>query len=255
MSGQYCTRAMFYQHHCRARDAAADCSLQSLMSVISELSARHWNSAPRHFSAVQCTDTAAMQKKGLVGNVGKCNAMQKKGLGNMDKCTSFTSRFCCDPPIMSRKSYPPHILAAKWAEEIMNIVFERETFSTVYLWGIIPPYLCFLESLGTARDYFVASSAFRVWSLVDDRAARSNIWSPLSGRILTGQRFSERVFNPPVPMVSGLTMPSIPNIGIGHPRSPIHHRNNYNPIFKMMMISWTEYDHQHQRRFPWWFQQ
>ena len=212
MSGQYCTRAMFYQHHCRARDAAADCSLQSLMSVISELSARHWNSAPRHCSAVQCTDTAAMQKKGLVGNV--------------DKCTSFTSCFCCDPPIMSRKSYPPHILAAKWAEEIMNIVFERETFSTVYSWGIIPPYLCFLESLGTARDYFVASSAFRVWSLVDDRAARSNIWSPLSGRILTGQRFSERVFNPPVPMVSGLTMPSIPNIAFGHPRSPLDRRNH-----------------------------
>ena len=107
-----------------------------------------------------------------------------------------------------------------------NIVFERETFWTVYLWGIIPPYLCFLESLGTARDYFVASSAFRVWSLVDDRAARSNIWSPLSGRILTGQRFSERVFNPPVPMVSGLTMPSIPNIAFGHPRSPLDRRNH-----------------------------
>ena len=130
MSGQYCTRAMFYQHQCRARDAAADCSLQSLMSVISELSARHWNSAPRHCSAVQCTDTAAMQKKGLVGNVGKCNAMQKKGLGNVDKCTSFTSCFCCDPTIMSRKSYPPHILAAKWAE---YCIWKRNIFNGIFL--------------------------------------------------------------------------------------------------------------------------
>ena len=61
-------------------------------------------------------------------------------------------------------------------------------------------HLWFLKTLSGSEHrpwQFCGFLCFQALLVVDDNGAvRSNIWSPLSGRILTGQRFSNSVFNP-----------------------------------------------------------
>ena len=61
-------------------------------------------------------------------------------------------------------------------------------------------HLWFLKTLSGSEHrpwLFCGFLCFQALLVVDDNGAvRSNIWSPLSGRILTGQRFSNSVFNP-----------------------------------------------------------
>ena len=111
-------------------------------------------------------------------------------------------------------------------------------------------HLWFLKTLSGSEHrpwLFCGFLCFQALLVVDDNGAvRSNIWSPLSGRILTGQRFSNSVFNP---RSHGQRLPHrascpIPNIIIRPHRS----------IFIISVINGhhdgMEHDHRHQRRFP-----
>ena len=91
--------------------------------------------------------------------------------------------------------------------------------------GIFPPLSVLFRILGHGPWLFCGFLCFQglvVVPWLTTGPPDQIFWSPLSGRILTGQRFSNPRFQSPVPMVSRLTMPSIS--GIGHPRSPIDHK-------------------------------